>query len=68
VSHILGYAVFVQRPTVDGYRTDLVSNVFDDPEQADNARDFCVTKRADPGVIYMLAELRELTRRRAKAG
>jgi hypothetical protein len=54
----------MQRPAVDGYRTDLVSNVFDDPEQADNARDFCITKRADPGVIYVLAELRELTRRK----
>lgn len=57
---VLGYAVFMQRPAVDGYRTDLVSNVFDDPEQADNARDFCITKRADPGVIYTICVLREI--------
>lgn len=63
----LGYAVFMQRPDGYQYKTDLVSAVFDDPVQADNAYSFCITKRADPGVVYSVCELRELRLGRARA-
>lgn len=59
----LGYAVFMQRPDGYQYKTDLVSAVFDNPVQADNALGFCIQKRFDPGVVYMLVELRQLDTR-----
>lgn len=69
---ILGYGVFLQRADGGGLRTEQVSAIFTDPEdgpvQADNALRFCLKKRFDPGVVYLLLELRQLNTRRTRGG
>lgn len=59
-----GYAVFAQRGDADadiGFRLEMASAAFGDAGQAEVALDYCRSKKAEPGVRYLVCKLSDLT-------
>jgi hypothetical protein len=62
-SELVGYAACSRHGRRDGtMRYDIISDTFQNREQAHNAREYLAQKRGGQGVDFVVMELREVVR------